>query len=217
MARRTEPRPWRQHAAGVVLLAGMAVQAFGRGVRVPVLGWIDLAIHEAGHALTMFLPEVPNAMMGNGPQTAVPLALAGVFGLRERDWLGAVLCAGWAATTLQDASVYIADAPHQRLQLIGGYHDWAFALAELDVLAAAKTIARVVWTSGLLLMIVALFAGAVAPWLEGLLLARGAPTRSSLATVAPPTASRRRPRGGSPPRADHGDPGGGYFGGAKRT
>lgn len=205
MARRTEPRPWWQHAAGVVLLVGMAVQAFGRGARVPLLGWIDLAIHEAGHVLTIVLPDVANAMMGNGLQTALPLGLAGVFAVRERDWLGAVLCAGWAATTLQDASVYIADAPHQRLQLIGGYHDWAFALAELDVLAAAESIARVVWTGGLLLMLTALFAGAVAPWCEHALLARGAPTSWAPA-----------PAGPVQPQAQP-DDGGGYFAGPPRA
>jgi hypothetical protein len=190
MWRRTEPRPWWQHAAGAVVLAAMAVQAFGRGVRVPLLGWIDLAIHEAGHVLMMMLLDVPNAMMGNGFQTLVPLALAAVFAVRERDLLGAVLCLGWAATTLQDASVYIADAPHQRLQLIGGYHDWAFALAELDVLASADTIARVVWTAGLVVMIVALFGTVGARWWEPALL--GAPATPSV-TPAPPVPPAPQP------------------------
>jgi hypothetical protein len=177
------PRPLWQWAAGGCLLLLFGWSAFVRGVRVPLLGWIDLAIHEFGHLATAFLPEVANAMMGNGVQTLLPLALAGVFALRERDLLGAVVCLGWAATTAQDASVYIADAPHQRLQLIGGYHDWAFALAELDRLHQAEAIARLVWTGGLLLWIVAAAGCAAGAWLEPRL--RGTAPATPVAPVAP--------------------------------
>jgi hypothetical protein len=162
----SQPRPAWQWVAGGGLLALFGFFAFVRGARVPILGWIDLAIHEFGHVATLFLPEVANAVMGNGMQTLVPLLLAGVFGVKERDLLGTTVCVGWAATTLQDASLYIADAPYQRLQLIGGYHDWAFVLAELGLLEAAAGIARTVWVLGLLLWIVAAFGCALGHWLE---------------------------------------------------
>jgi hypothetical protein len=184
-------RPWWHWAGGGALLALFGWSAFLRGVRVPLLGWIDLAIHEFGHLATMFLPEVASAVMGNGTQTLVPLALAGAFAWR-RDLLGAVVCAGWAATTLQDASIYIADAPHQRLPLIGGYHDWAFVLGTLGRTQQAADIARVVWTVGLLLWITAAAACAAGHWLEPSLRPR------TLAPTSAPTVPRWSTSAGDP-------------------
>lgn len=161
-----ERRPHWQWGGGGLLLALFGWCAFGRGTRVPLLGWIDLAIHEFGHVATFVLPEVVRAAMGNGTQTLLPLGLAAVFGLRERNWLGVVVCLGWAATTMQDASVYIADAPYQRLHLIGGYHDWAFVLGESGRLDQAESLARLVWTGGLMLWVVAAAGCATGPWVE---------------------------------------------------
>lgn len=158
-------RPWWQHALGGVVLALFGWWAFVRGTRVPLLGWIDLAIHEFGHLWTMVFPDIVSAAMGSGTQVLVPLLLAGVFLLRERDVLGGALCLGWAATSLQDASVYIGDAPYQRLPLIGGYHDWDRVLGfHLDALDAADELARVVWTCGLLLLLAAAALLAWAGW-----------------------------------------------------
>ena len=108
--------------AGLGLLCLLGFQAFVRGVRVPLLGWIDLAIHEAGHLFFMPLPDLGTAAMGSGFQVFVPLFLAAAFWWREHDPLGTAVCLGWAGTSMQDASVYIADAPTQSLQLIGGLH-----------------------------------------------------------------------------------------------
>lgn len=151
-----EPRAWRRtgrYLAGLPVLALMGMEAFLRGVRVPLLGWIDLAIHEAGHVLSFPLPDLAMAAMGSGLQVTVPLLLAGVFWLREQDVLGTALCLGWAGTSFQDASVYIADAPFQRLPLLGGEHDWAWILGPrgLDQLAWADELGTTAWTVGLLL------------------------------------------------------------------
>ena len=65
------------------------------------------------------------------------------------------------ATNFQDASVYIADAPYQRLELIGGEHDWAFVLGHegLDRLHQAAQIASTVRGIGVLILIVAIGLG----------------------------------------------------------
>ena len=34
----------------------------------------------------------------------------------------------WAATSALEVAIYVADAPTQDLELIGGNHDWAFIL-----------------------------------------------------------------------------------------
>lgn len=153
-----DPDRWRfrgRYVAGLAVLALFGVNAFVRGVRVPLLGWIDLAIHEAGHVLAFPLPDLGMAVMGSGLQVAVPLLLAAVFWLREHEPLGASLCLGWAGTSFQDASVYIADAPYQRLPLIGGEHDWAWVLGPrgIDQLAWADELARTAWLVGLALWV----------------------------------------------------------------
>jgi hypothetical protein len=172
MAEASAMARWR-FVAGCVLLAVLGFFPFVRGTRVPLLGWIDLALHEFGHLATGMLPDVVTAMMGNGAQTAVPLALAAVFCLRERDWLATMVCLGWAAATLQDASLYIGDAPYQRLELIGGYHDWAFALGTLGWLDAADALARLIWAAGFMLWLMAMTGMAAGPWIEPVLRARG--------------------------------------------
>ncbi len=131
--------------------------AFVRGTRVPLLGLVDLGFHELGHLLTYPLPDVITAAMGSITQVLVPVGLALYFLIVRRDLLGGGVCLAWAATSAQDASVYIADAPFQRLQLIGGEHDWAFVLGpeHLNMLGSAHTIAAVVKGVGMLF----LFAG----------------------------------------------------------
>jgi len=138
---------------GTCLLFGWF--AFVRGTRVPILGGVDLGFHELGHLLTYPLPEIATATMGSVVQIAVPVGLAVYFLLARRDLLGAAVCFAWAATSAVDVSVYIADAPYERLPLIGGYHDWAFILGpeHLDALTAAHTIAATVKGLGFVLLL----------------------------------------------------------------
>lgn len=145
---------WR-YATGVVILAVLGWYAFVRGVRVPLLGAADFGFHELGHMLFMWAPRPVAALAGSGTQVGVPLGLAAYFLWRRRDTFAGALMLGWAGTAAQDASIYIADAPLQRLPLIGGYHDWAYLLGPgvFDVLDGADVVAGFVWTVGLLLLI----------------------------------------------------------------
>jgi hypothetical protein len=38
------------------------------------------------------------------------------------------VCLVWAATSALEVAIYVADAPTQKLELIGDSHDWAFIL-----------------------------------------------------------------------------------------
>ena len=118
---------WR-YVAGVVGCAVIGFFPFVQQRRVPLLGGVDLGFHELGHMLTYIFPDIVTAMMGSVFQIAVPLGLAAYFGLRRHDLLAAGLCLAWAGASAVDVSVYIADAPYQRLPLIGGAHDWAYLL-----------------------------------------------------------------------------------------
>lgn len=124
---------------------------------VPVLSLVDLGFHELGHMLAMPLPALVTAVMGSLIQIAVPAGLATYFWLVRRDDIGAGVCLGWAGTSAWNVAVYVADAPYERLQLIGGDHDWAYTLFELDRMALADDLAAAVRFVGLVLVV----AGAV--------------------------------------------------------
>jgi hypothetical protein len=161
---------------------------FVRGEQVPLLWGVDLGFHELGHLLAAWMPGLLPPLAGSVTQLAVPLGLATYFGLARRQSLSAALMLGWAGTSANNASVYIADAPTQYLPLLGGgRHDWAYILAgNLD---AAAPLAGAVRIAGMLLVIAG-FALAMWPLLEPLVRARhDARERARLATLP-----RREPR-----------------------
>lgn len=124
---------------------------------MPLLGLVDLGFHELGHLLTYPFPDVVTAMMGSVAQVAVPLGVALYFLFLRRERLSAALCLAWAATSAQNVSVYIADAPVQTLPLLGeGEHDWAFVLGRFHAIDSAATIAAVVKGFGLALLFASL-------------------------------------------------------------
>jgi hypothetical protein len=149
-------RTWWRYGVGALVCLVLGWFAFVRGVRVPFLGLVDLGFHELGHLLTHWAPHVVTAMMGSIFQVAVPLGIAGYFLWRARDVAAGAMCLAWAGSSAQDVSVYVADAPYQRLQLIGGEHDWAFVLGHYHALNHAAAIAAVVKGFGAVLLVTGL-------------------------------------------------------------
>ena len=141
--------------AGVAGGAVIGYFPFVQQRRVPLLGGVDLGFHELGHMLTYVFPDVITALMGSVFQVAVPVGLAAYFGLRRRDLLAASLCLAWAGASAADVSVYIADAPFERLPLIGGDHDWAYLLgpSALGNMNGAAGIAKAVQLVGAALIL----------------------------------------------------------------
>jgi hypothetical protein len=149
---------WR-YIAGVVGCLVIGAYPFVLGKSVPLLGLVDLGFHELGHLLTYPLPAVATATAGSATQILVPLGLAGYFFFRgNRDLLAAGLCLAWAGTSAADVAVYVADAPYEALQLIGGDHDWAFILGRLDLLEASGKIAALIRGGGAVLVLAGLAA-----------------------------------------------------------
>ena len=144
--------------AAVAVLVG--VWSLGTGSDVPLLVFADLGFHELGHLIGYVTrpPEWIIAIAGTGLQIAVPLGAALVLGLWRRDPFGSTICLAWAATSLRGSAVYVADAPYERLRLIGGEHGWAYLLGEhWQALDKADDIARWMTGAGWVL----LFGGAV--------------------------------------------------------
>ncbi len=168
VSRTTPASPWQdtwRYVAGVGACLLLGYFAFVRGARVPLLGWVDLGFHELGHFVMYPLPvgDFVTAVMGSCFQVVIPLGLAVYFFWRRDDLLAAGLCLAWTGTSLADVSVYVADAPYQRLPLLGGdasTHDWAYLLGpeQLDMIdsaaglaAAAKGIGAVLLLGGIAL------------------------------------------------------------------
>ena len=157
-------RPWRW-LLGIAVCCVLGWIAFARESSVPILHLIDLAFHEFGHFATYVFSEPVTAVMGSVSQVAFPLAIAAYFAFRQRDLLAAALCLAWAGTSMQNVSVYIADAPYEELDLLGGEHDWAYLLGPevWDRLDDAEAIAGVVHDIGLALVFTAIAICIVAP------------------------------------------------------
>ena len=139
---------WKPLAAALVG-AGLLWTAFVLGERIPLLSMFDLGIHELGHLITSPLGTTVSFAMGSGLQVAVPLGLGAYFWFGQHDRIATGLLLCWGATSMQDSSVYIADAPHRSLQLIGGTHDWWWLLSRWGRLDWAEEIAGGVWLMGL--------------------------------------------------------------------
>jgi hypothetical protein len=124
---------WRPLSAAAAIIL-MAYFVYVRETRVPLLGYVDLGFHELGHLIGYIFPisETLTAALGTITQIAVPLGLAVYFLWWRSDHMAGGLMLAWAGTSAWDASVYIADAPYERLQLIGGDHDWAFLLGPTE-------------------------------------------------------------------------------------
>ena len=81
-----------------------------------IIDTIDLFIHEAGHAVFSIFGRVLYFLGGSLFQVIIPITAAVVFARNNRRSLLFTLY--WTGHSLVNVSVYIADAPYQRLQLI---------------------------------------------------------------------------------------------------
>ena len=146
--------------AFVALLAWLAFGAFhGEDGYVPLLGDIDLAIHEFGHMLFMpfGIPILGRTMVilgGSLTQVAFPLLFFGYFlkkreDGRRRDAFAAMVCLWWSGINLLDVSIYCADSRAGELMLLDGLtgkesdgHDWYNLLDGWGLLEQDTAIAR---------------------------------------------------------------------------
>lgn len=125
--------------------------AMVRDTHPVLLGWANLGFHELGHLVGYITspPEWIVASMGCAFEIGVPLGAAAFLWFLRRDRWGAGACLAWAATAFRSAAVYVADAPYERLQLIGGEHDWAFVLGtHFNRLDLADDLARLLRIGG---------------------------------------------------------------------
>jgi len=131
--------------AGAAAVGAMWWIAFEQHERIPILTYVNLGLHEFGHFVTYGFSELTTAMAGSVAQVLIPALLAAYF-IARGDWLGTGLCLAWGATSAREVAAYVADAKEQKLELIGGSHDWALILGpdHYDALGQAPHLAHII-------------------------------------------------------------------------
>lgn len=120
---------------------------------------VNLPIHETGHLVFSPFGEFTEALGGSLFQVIFPAIFLAYF-LRRGDRHSASVALWWVAENLWNVAIYIADAQEQALPLVGGgEHDWAYLLAEMDVLRRDDQIAGMVRHVGILLFVLSIVWG----------------------------------------------------------
>ena len=147
-------RLWR-HVLGAVVLAALGLSTYAADTPFLPLTMVELGIHESSHWATIWAPRVLYVMAGSIGQVLVPLLVSWHLARRMGDPVGGALGLGWAGLSAHGVAVYIADAPYERLELVGGnIHDWAYLLGpeQFNDLGAAAGLASAVRGAGILMV-----------------------------------------------------------------
>jgi hypothetical protein len=131
--------------------------------QTPVFVYLNIAVHETGHALFRPFGELTMLIMGSGFEVLFPFLVGVAFLIAKRDLVATSVCFGWTASALASAATYIADADDGRLALLGATGpdsagDWERILGAefFDKVVLADRIAAIVRTAGFVLWFVAL-------------------------------------------------------------
>jgi hypothetical protein len=149
-----------QWVVAAAIAFALAFATFATHGWIPILSPFDLVVHETGHVLFVWAPTLLMQMGGSIAQVALPLVIAACFWWRRDDFAVIVLLA-WAAESLNNVSIYVADAQDMVLSLVGddgsgAGHDWHNILGTLGRLESTDAIANAVRTASVILFIVAL-------------------------------------------------------------
>ena len=137
---------------GIVLLAfaGYVLRSLLNPSLYVLLDYANLALHEGGHVFFSPFGEVMTIMGGSLMQVLMPIGIAVESEFRRKERFGASMVLLWAAESMANVSVYIADASARELPLLTDdpdSHDWWQLLGRWDMLAKDHKIAGYVTTA----------------------------------------------------------------------
>jgi hypothetical protein len=119
----------------------------------------NLIIHEAGHSIFFFLGEFMQIAAGSLFQILLPLIFVLYFYL-HKNYFSASLLLFWVGQNFINVSIYASDALVMQLPLLGGdsvIHDWNYILDNLGVLRYTNTIGSLIFFSGIIIIISAIY------------------------------------------------------------
>jgi len=162
--------------------------AIVKNVQVPVLVFLDIAVHEIGHKVFSPFGNLIMLIMGTGTQILFPLVVGLVFGIWKRNFVAWGICWAWAASAMCDGARYIYDAPRGEMMLLGagdGLGDWSKILGpeHFDKLYLADRLSSQLRTLGIVTWFVAV--GLIVFSLVRDLQANGDVTAAKAATATP--------------------------------
>ena len=145
-------------ALGVCAIYGWF--AIVKDTQVPVLVFLDIAVHEIGHKVFSPFGDLVMLIMGTGTQILFPFVVGLVFGIWKRNFIAWGVCWAWSANAMCDGARYIYDAPRGELMLLGagdGLGDWSKILGpeHFDKLYMADRLAAQLRTLGIITWFVA--------------------------------------------------------------
>jgi len=130
---------------------------------MPFMHLVNLPFHEAGHIIFSPFGRFIMFLGGTLGQLFIPLICAVALLLTYGQNFGAAACLWWVGQNFIDVAPYINDARALDLILLGGVtgketdgHDWENILRTLGWLKHDHFLAKLAYTTGLLLMILAL-------------------------------------------------------------
>jgi hypothetical protein len=134
--------------------------AIVKDTQVPVLVFLDIAVHEVGHKIFSPFGNLIMLIMGTGFQISFPFIIGLVFAAWKRDLIAWGICWAWSANAMCDGARYIFDAPRGDLMLMGGSDglgDWSKILGpeHFDKLYLADRLSAQLRTVGIVTWFVA--------------------------------------------------------------
>jgi hypothetical protein len=130
---------------------------------MPFMHLINLPFHEAGHIIFSPFGRFIMFLGGTLGQLLIPLICAVALLLSYGQNFGAAACLWWFGQNFLDVAPYINDARALNLILLGGVtgketdgHDWENILRTLGWLKHDHLLAKLAYSTGLVLMILAL-------------------------------------------------------------
>ncbi len=125
---------------------------------------VNLAFHEAGHMLFMFLGNFMMVLGGSLAQLIVPAVVIVAFVFKHENAFGGAVALWWLGQSAMDLAPYIYDARTGQLLLIGGFigqerpgaHDWTNLLGRLGMLDYGHALGTFTNVMGMTVMVLAL-------------------------------------------------------------
>ena len=144
---------------GLIIVAAYILPSFLFPGEWRTIDAVNLVIHEAGHTITFFLPQLLTILSGSVFQVLVPLVFAGYFFLRG-DRFSSYVTLLWAAQSLVNVAIYARDAEVMQLELLGGdgvIHDWNYLLSNLHIVHYATLVGGIIYMTALCLFVVSMY------------------------------------------------------------
>jgi len=111
-------------------------------INASIMHNVNLAFHEAGHLLFMFLGDFMMVLGGSLAQLIMPAAVMVAFVFKHDNAFGGAVALWWLGQSAMDLAPYVYDARAGQLLLLGGFigqerpgaHDWTNLLGRLGML-----------------------------------------------------------------------------------